>query len=572
MTALVRFGPNTDGEIDAGDDFSGFSGTIGGLEKIPGVKVRHGANHSKYVLDVSRLNYPDVDYSHGDLQKQDPTKTRPVQLYTASPACPQWTTANGKVRDFDRSNAVELPGMETERDEEALRSRLLMDEVHRYLAAQWMASQPVLAGMVENVVECRKWDQWDRWLGEFHKLGYKTRVIAINAMHVEPVRALRSPQSRDRLYVAYWLEALGRDPDFDKWLRPLVHCPGCDTTVQAIQVFKNPRNDMGRYRAQYHWRCPNHACRGRILHPDVLPAAAAIDWSIPPTPIEDRDEPLAPKTFARIGTGILRFGISQPLLTPAGGTWRDSATAISAPMPTRTTRENDGIAADPRAFLVPMEGRPGKAPSPVGAPLRTLTCRNETALAIPPFITTLRGGGSAKRPATVNEALTTITASGNHHGFVAPPNFDLLVQYYGNGSAHGIDEPLRTLTTRDRYGLAHGSLDVDPELIARCVADIDAIDAQIRSIPEADRKALRGPLDAAAARAAERMGLGKVLFRMLEPHENARGQGFDPWFKAFGSKRDQTRGFGNAVVGAVAEVINSALVEAILGIDLERAL
>lgn len=568
MSTLMRLGAD-DGVLLAKDQFSGFSGTIGGLKKVPGIRVAYAGNHVPYVLEVSQLNHPEVEHYCGDLQRTDPTKGKPAQFYSASPACPKWTNARGVVRDFDRSNAVPLPGMEGPADTDAMRSRLLMDEVHRDLAAQWMAGQPALVGFVENVVECRKWDQWDRWLGEFHKLGYKTRVIAVNAMHVAPVRALRAPQSRDRLYVAFWLEALGRDPDWDKWLRPAAWCPGCEAMVRAVQTFKDPRADMGRYRAQYVYRCPSHACRGRVLEPEVLPAAAAIDWSIAPTPIGDRAEPLAPKTMARIGTGILRFG-GDPALTPAGGTWRTQATPISGPMPTRTTREADCIAAAPGAFLVPMEGRPGKQPAGVSEPMRTMTCRAETALAIPPFIATLRGGGSAKRPATVAEALSTVTASGNHHALIAPPDFDMLVPYYSNGTAHGTDVPLNTVTTRDRYGLVRGNLDVDPEAIARAVAVIEDLDARTRAIPAGRRDSERRALDARAAGAAASMGLDRLLLRMLEPHETGRAQGFDPGFRVFGSKRDQTRGFGNAVVGAVSEAIGSALVEAVFGIELDR--
>jgi DNA (cytosine-5)-methyltransferase 1 len=573
----LGLGRDVDG-LDAFSEFTGFGGDLQGLLKVPGVVGRFAANHDPYVLAVSRANYPHIEHFEGDIQRHDITKFVPCALFAASPACPKWTGANGQVRDFDQSNQEFIPGLEGGPDEATVRSRLLMDEVHRYLDAMWISGQPVLAGCVENVVECRNWDQWPRWLGRFHKLGYKTRVIAFNSMHAQPVRALQCPQSRDRLFVGYWLKALGRDPDWDKWLRPKAWCPRCQQVVSGVQVFHKPGADMGRYgvRAQYTYRCPFKGC-GRIVEPEVLGAHAAIDWSLPGTAIGRREEPLAPKTMARIGTGVLKF--ASPHLAPAGGTWREAPTPVTAPMPTRTTRESDGIAVPP--LLVPCEGRPGKAAQPVTDPARTQTCRNETGIAVPPFIATLRGGGSAKTPSLTDRALTTVTASGNHHGLATTVPSEMLVSYYANGKASSPAEPIGTLSTRDRYGRATTAVaSIDADAVAREVAEIDRISALIEQLPKRPKGAPKSPqrleLEALAEQSAERMtdaGIGSVDFRMLEPHEIRRAMSFDDDYKIpFGSKRRIVRGYGNAVTAPVSEVIFSALVEAITGEDLERTL
>jgi DNA (cytosine-5)-methyltransferase 1 len=54
---------------------------------------------------------------------------------------------------------------------------------------------PVLAGVVENVVEARAWYRWDEWRDAFRQLGYRTRLIAFNSMHADaPCRCgRRSP-------------------------------------------------------------------------------------------------------------------------------------------------------------------------------------------------------------------------------------------------------------------------------------------------------------------------------------------------------------------------------------------
>jgi DNA (cytosine-5)-methyltransferase 1 len=535
------------------DWFCGAGGSSQGMHSLPGVRMERAANHWERAIESHAANFPTVDHYRGDIREAPVDKWPVTDIFWASPECPQWSNARGKKRDFDASLQGDLfDGFGP--SEEVERSRALMEEVPMYLRGVQERGGLVKAGVVENVVDVRAWDQWDRWLGELHKLGYKTRVIALNSMHADPRTVHKAPQSRDRLYVAYWHESLARTPDWDKWLRPRAWCPGCDQWVQAVQRFKDPGRDMGRYRQQYVYRCPNTTCRSQIVEPETLPAAVAIDWSLPGQRIGDRAKPLAEKTLARIQAGLKKF--AQPLVVPAGGTWRTDATPAVEPMPTRTTRENDALAIPP--LLVPVEGRDGKEPASANAPLRTQTARNETGLAWLPFIAELRGGGSVAR--SVGESLATVTASGNHHGLVAPPAFlmrnntprgnpgqlctgvdepartltaaghqslvtwdHLLVPYYGNGTARTVREPVGTLSTRDRYALVQGQVDIED-----------------------------------------------VLFRMLEPHEIGRAMSFADAYIVLGSKRERVRQYGNAVTPNCAEVIVAALVEAITGEDIDR--
>jgi DNA (cytosine-5)-methyltransferase 1 len=573
------------------DWFCGAGGSSQGMHSIPGVRMERAANHWERAIESHAANFPDVDHYRGDIREAPVEKWPVTDIFWASPECPQWSVARGKRRDFDASLQGDLfDGFGP--SEEVERSRALMEEVPMYLRGVIARGKLVKAGVVENVVDVRAWDQWDRWLGELHKLGYRTRVIALNSMHADPRTVHKAPQSRDRLYVAYWHESLRRTPDWDKWLRPRAWCPGCEQWVQAVQSFKQPGRDMGRYRQQYLYRCPHTRCRNQVVEPETLPAAVAIDWSLPGQRIGDRTKPLAPKTLARIEAGLKRY--AQPVMAPAGGTWRNDASPVGEPMPARTTRENDGIAVPPflvplrsgrnrsilahreplatvvadggnhglavPPLLVPVEGREGKEAASAHDPLRTQTARNETGLAWLPFVAELRGGGSVARPVT--ESLATVTASGNHHGLVMPevpamvmrnntPRGDagqmctpvsehfrtmtttghqslitwehLLVPYYGNGTARTVREPVGTLSTRDRYALVRGEVNIDD-----------------------------------------------VLFRMLEPHEIGRAMSFADEYVVLGNKRERVRQYGNAVTPNCAEVIVAALVEAITGEDIDR--
>ncbi|PWV82447.1 DNA (cytosine-5)-methyltransferase 1 [Prauserella marina] len=519
------------------DEFAGFGGSSQGAAAVPGVELMLAANHHPLAVDVHAMNFPSADHYCGDIAKADIAKFPRADLFWSSPSCPPWTDARGVRRDFDRSTQGVLFDMNTgpvATDPNVARARALMEEVPRYLQAMRRKGRPVLGGVVENVVQVRKWDQFTRWRREIEAEGYRTRLVALNAMHVTAPVTGRVAQSRNRFFMPFWLAELGRDPDWDKWLRPRAHCPTCDQTVNAVQVFKQQRTDMGVYGArngQYVYRCPQRSCRHQAVEPDVLPAASVIDWTLPPgqrigdrVDAKGRPDPLAPATLARIEAGLTRHA-RQSLLAPAGGTWRQAATSLDEPLPTRTTRETDGLVVPP--LVVPVAKRAGvDTATTTGQPLRTQTCRRETALVIPPFLSLLRGGGSKTAAYPLTGPMPTVSAQGNHHALVHPPAAEnaALLAYYSNGPARPVAEPPGTLTTRDRYGLINGTPPVE-----------------------------------------------SCTFRMLATHEIAAGMGFDPDYQVKGSKRDQVRGYGNAVPPAMSEVLISALVEAISGEPLTPA-
>jgi DNA (cytosine-5)-methyltransferase 1 len=573
------------------DWFCGAGGSSQGMHSIPGVRMERAANHWERAIESHAANFPEVDHYRGDIREAPVDKWPVTDIFWASPECPQWSNARGKKRDFDASMQGDLfDGFGP--SEEVERSRALMEEVPMYLRGVQERGGLVRAGVVENVIDVRAWDQWDRWIGELHKLGYRTRVIALNSMHADPRTVHKAPQSRDRLYVAYWHRSLGRTPDWDKWLRPRAWCTGCDTWVQAVQRFKQPGRDMGRYRQQYVYRCPNVVCRNQVVEPETLPAAVAIDWSLPGQRIGDRAKPLADKTLARIQAGLDKF--ARPMMVPAGGTWRNDATPVDDPMATRTTRENDGLAVppfitelrggssvrrvtDPLAtvatsgghhglavppLLIPVEGRDGKDPASAHAPLRTQTARNETGLAWLPFMVTMRGGGDQLRGRSIHEALGTVSANGNHHGLVTPDIPAMVMRNNGSkgdGGEHCTTaaEYLRTMTTA-----GHQSLVTWEHLLVPYYGNGTAktVREPIGTLSTRDRYALvQGDV-----------GIEDVLFRMLEPHEIGRAMSFADQYIVLGSKRERVRQYGNAVTPNCAEVIVCALVEAISGEDIER--
>lgn len=485
------------------DEFAGYGGSTTGAVAVPGVEPLLAANHNPNAIDVHALNYPQVEHYRGDIAKADIAGFPRADLFWASPACPPWTDARGVKRDFDQSTQGVLFDPRTgpkALDPAVARARALMEEVPRYLQAMRRKGRPVLGGVAENVVQVVKWDEFGRWRRDIEEEGYHTRLVALNAMHVTGPRHGKVAQSRNRFFLPFWHVSLGRDPDWDKWLRPKAYCPTCDRVVDAVQRFKDPKVKMGVYgirNGQYVYRCPNISCRHQVIEPAVRPASDIIDWSLPPG--------------QRIGERVDRKGNPDPL------------------EPTTIARIEAGLAKQVRPLVVPVAKRAGvDTATSVEQPLRTQTCRRETGLVLPPFISLLRGGGSKTSHYPVDGPIPTVSAQGNHHGLVgAPESADeqaLLVAYYGNGGSIPVDRPVGTLTTRDRYALISGTPPVET-----------------------------------------------CTFRMLEPEEIGDGMNFPRSYRVLGSKRARVRGYGNAVPPAMAEVLVSALIETFSGESLEPA-
>jgi DNA (cytosine-5)-methyltransferase 1 len=506
--ARMRPRPRTSGGLRWMDWFCGAGGSSQGIDAVPGAEVTLAANHWTLAIATHAANFPHAQHERGDIRDL-PVHNWPVaEAFWASPECKKWTLARGKSLDY-ASTDVPLPGFEPEVKEEEERSRALMWDVPKYLEGVQRRGKLVLVGVIENVVEARGGRDWNRLLRDIHNLGYKTRLIAFNSMHAQHTRTGRPPQSRDRLYLAYWHVSLGRDPDWDKWLRPEAYCPKCDKIVSAVQRFKNPSKDMGRYRQSYLYRCPSTACGNTIVEPDTLPALSVIDPTIEATRIGDRPksekrpEGLSPATMARVQAGIRDYWM--PLLEAAA--------------------DGDQVNRDTLApLIVPCEGREGKKVTSGAVPIRAQTTRRETGIVLPPFVIPMRGGGD-KEKARLAETnpLHTVSAGGNHHGYIPPHT--LLVPYYGTGKATTVSQPVGALTTRDRYAIAAVGCTID-------IAD--------------------------------------VLFRMLEPEEVGLAMAFANDFLVLGAKRQRVTQYGNAVTPPIAELIASALMEAVTGEELDR--
>lgn len=547
------------------DHFAGIGGSSTGMIQIPGVEVVIAANHWRLACEIHNLNHPETDHAAVDLHQEDPGFFPKTDVLWASPECTKWSQANGTARPAIEEGLFEDPLS----DDAATRSRLLMFDVLRF-AAHHRYRYMVIENVVDIATQAKYRLAWHEWRRQLTAIGYRFKVVSLNSMHAQAFGP-GAPQSRDRIYIVCWREG-ERTPDLERAMRPRAFCPKCDRVVEANQAWKNGRA-VGKYRSQYVYV---HGACGAVVEPEWLPAAAAIDWSIPGERIGDRSRPLAEKTLMRIAAGIARYW--GPLHVQEGGNQFDAADPkhnqhadpngyyrawpIAEYLRTLDTGLNKGL-------VVPSGGTWNEDAVPVGEPHRTLTTRDAYGIARPPFVAELRGGGSDARPVT--EPAATFCASGNHHA--------LITRHYGVVGGHPArhttpaSEPMRTLTTSGTPSLVHRMNSGGAEMTTPVFEELRTLTTKGHQalLQQASGKRRLTPRDIAEAREM----LPDVLFRMFRPHEVAAGMAFPPDYRFDAIDPDKkgrratgadiVKGAGNAVTPPAARDLMGVVYEAATG-------
>lgn len=525
------------------DHFAGIGGSSTGMTQIGGVEVVIAANHWQLACEIHNLNHPNTDHAAVDLHKEDPAFFPTTDVLWASPECTKWSQANGKARPAIEEGLFEDPFS----DDAATRSRLLMFDVLRF-AEHHRYRYMIIENVVDIATQAKYRLAWQVWREQLVALGYRFRVMSINSMHAQTFGA-GAPQSRDRIYIVCWRDG-ETAPDLDRVVRPRAYCPRCDRVIEANQAWKNGRT-VGKYRSQYVYV---HGACGATVEPGWLPAAAAIDWSIPGERIGDRAKPLAEKTRLRIAAGIARYW--GPIHIEESGNQYD--------------------AADPKH---PQHGDPNAyfRAWPMSDPIRTLNTRETKAVAmLPGFVAELRGGGSDARP--LYEPASTFTAGGNHHALVTRHNGIA----GGHPARHTTpsDEYLRTLTTSGSPSLVYPGADMDALVHRNNSGGAEMTTPMFEELRTLTTAGHQSVLRSAKPRITVRdlnealEVLPDVFFRMFRPHEVAAGMAFpgdyqlravDPETGRLATDADVTKGAGNAVTPPNSRDLMGVVYEAATG-------
>lgn len=249
------------------------------------------------------------------------------------------------------------------------------------------------------------------------------------------------------------------------------------------------------------------------------------------------DDPLPTITVATRG----ELAVVEPFILQqqSGGAPRST----HEPLPTIAT---DGAISVVEPFLVPYNGSAREARvHSVGDPLRTQTTENRFGLA-QPFLVPMYGEreGQGARTHSVEDPVTTIPATGGGKFGVVEP---FVTKYTSTGQAYSTDQPLDTITTRDRFAL------VEPFLVPNNTNNAPrSINEPVPTVTGGNRIALVQPVID-----------GYVLdihFRMLQPHELAAATSFPKSYVFHGNREDVVKQIGNSWPGELAKALAGEVV------------
>lgn len=481
------------------DNFAGGGGASTGMELGLNRHVDVAINHDQDAIDMHKLNHPETTHYCESVWNVNPIQAcmgRPVGLLWLSPDCKHFSKAKG--------------GKPVNKNIRGL----------AWVAVRWAALVNVRVIMLENVEEFLTWGP----IGKDDKPCKQRKGETFKAF----VDALSTGLSRNHPAMDDVKEALGEHFNLEAIEKGLGYqvewkiLKACDYGTPTIRkrLFLIARNDG----QPIEWPSPTH---GEGLLP-YKTAADIIDWSIPVRSIFNRKRPLVEKTMIRIAKGLEKyvFNSDQPFVVPgecvtpfitehANGSNQRNMPA-NEPLRTICAQVKGGHFA----LVTPIIDRQfGKSTcNPVTAPLGTITAggMGKSAL-VSSHMVKLRGTNIGHG---TNEPVHTISAGGFHIGEVRA----FLIKYYGTGGAVSCNQPLDTITVKDRFGLV----------------------------------TIKG----------EEYQIVDIGMRMLEPHELFAAMGFPSDYKISHdsegkklSKAKQVARCGNAVCPPLAEALVVANVE-----------
>lgn len=492
-------------KLQAADLFCGAGGTTTGAERA-GMRVVLAVNHWRTAILSHQHNHPHTRHICARIEhidaRNDSTLPK-VDVILASPECTYHSNARGgrPIKDQHRQQPFAL--------------------------LDWLDAQRPSDLVVENVREFRDWGP------------------CINVGTAAKPNWRPDPKRKGETFKAWVqaIESLGYQVDWN-----LLNAADFGAPTKRIRLFVHAvRADILKRRGgTIVWPAPTHAGAWR-------PAWEVIDWSIPCPSIFGRKRPLAPKTLARIEAGLRKF--VGPFVTQyhngPDGSQRNYD--LSQPVPTLDTQNRYGLVMpfaltlrrnmDGRALAEPVstitagaehhgvvvpylfdvnhgeDAKTGTRCYSTANPLGTLTSKQGVGVAVPFTVMLSQSGSNGQRVNGLIDPMGTITtAKGGERAICIP----WLTKYYGTGSVQPTGEPVDTVTTKDRFGLAMASL-------GETMRELRVVD---------------------------------IGFRMLAVEELLRAQGFPEGYMLFGAKHERIRQVGNAVCPPVAEALCRTIQEA----------
>lgn len=387
------------------DNFAGGGGTSTGLEAAFGRSVDIAINHDPKALAMHRINHPETKHYCESVWDIDPiavTNNQPVGLVWLSPDCKHFSKAKG--------------GKPVEKKIRGL----------AWVALRWAAKTRPRVIMLENVEEFKTWGELD-------------------------VNGKPCPVNKGRIFNSF-VNALKRQ-GYSVDYRELRACDYGSPTIRK-RFFLIARRDG----LSIEWPEPTHG------NPDSIQvrkgklkpwrtAAECIDWSIQCPSIFTRSRPLAPATLQRIAGGLKKFVFDNPnpfivndiapVLTECANASNKRSMPINEPLRTICAQTKGGHHALIAPFLA--KNYTGVIGSTVTEPVHTITAKDHNSLVIS-HLSKMKKNSIGQNVNEPIHAMTTVNQFAEVRAF--------LTAFYGNEKdGNSIEEPLRTIPTRDRFGL-----------------------------------------------------------------------------------------------------------------------
>lgn len=489
------------------DSFAGGGGASLGLEQAIGRPVDVAINHDRKAIGMHEANHPGTRHYHQDIWQVDPVEVvagRNVELAWFSPDCTHFSKAKGGAPVKREIRDLAWVVIEWAK---AVRPRVIMlENVEEFRT--WGPLGPDNRPDPE-----RKGETWREWLGQLRALGYEVEWRELRACDYG------TPTIRKRLFVVArcdglpirWPAATHGAPAPMLPLLPYRTAAECiDWWRECPSIFERSKelapatmrriaNGMRRY--VFEAKKPFIVRTGHYSHrsgegfgfrgqgPDeplatvtsvndfgiVTPYLAGVGGRAGQSPERSVDSPL--RTITSKGDEALvvpymwrqtENGDGYPATQPLGTVVASGVTqSIVAPVIVRQNHDGQGKAADSleeplrtvttqhnkhalvAAFLAKHFGDRGQRPgSEMREPMGTVTAVDHHAL-VTSNLLKLYGTNDG---ASMAAPLPTVTAGGNHLAEVRA----LLVGYYGNErDGQPVDVPMRTVTSKERYGLVY---------------------------------------------------------------------------------------------------------------------
>jgi DNA (cytosine-5)-methyltransferase 1 len=535
------------------DLFAGGGGASVGTEAALGKHVTIAINHDPVAIAVHADNHPATEHYTADIFEVDPTKAvrgRHVRHLHASPDCRHHSRAAGGK---PKSESV----------------RSLADVV-----VVWAAAVKPDVITLENVAEFEGWGPLDRkgkpikarkgetfrrWKRDLEAVGYVVEHRVLHAHH------FGAPTSRKRFFLVARIDGEPiawpqptHGPGLKKY-RTAAECidwslpcrsiferekPLADATLRRVAVgvvrfvLNNPRPFIVKVNHQ--------GKRG----------AESIDKPLTTVTAQRRGHAIVVPTLVQTGYGERPgqkprvLDLHEPLGTVVGcGQKHGLVTSTLVP------------------FIAGCGGRAAQSqPTSGDAPVGTITSKNDRVV-VAAQLAVLRNNCDAK---SLDEPLPTVCASGNHLAEVRTLLAPFIAQHYQGQVGHELTKPLPTITAIDHHSVVEvTAAELPPGMTAGHAHEIRAflttyygsefdlgqdVRDPLRTVTTHDRFALVTVTVDGVTYAIVDIGL-----RMLEPHELLRAQ-FGTFAKGYQlrrakTKKDKVRLVGNSVVPQMQEAV-----------------